>query len=159
MLLLYRGPLVDMTYVLASVVIPTSLWSSLCIMPDFPWITTTILEAHKDEVWNIKWSHDGAYLASASKDTSAIIWRRGVSVLYSSGSMKMKLMIYYYIVTTWFRLIITTTRLGCTSYPTWPRIWGIMFGLVARWHDPYHQRRELYQTLEYKGESSTDIIW
>ena len=50
-----------------------------------PWITTTILEAHKDEVWNIQWSHDGAYLASASRDKSAIIWRRGVSVLCPSG--------------------------------------------------------------------------
>jgi WD40 repeat protein len=54
---------------------------------DFPWITTTILEVHKDEVWNIKWSHDGAYLASASKDKSAIIWRRRVSVLCSSGEI------------------------------------------------------------------------
>ena len=54
-------------------------------MPDFPWITTAILEVHKDEVWNIQWSHDGAYLASASRDTSAIIWHRGVSVLCYSG--------------------------------------------------------------------------
>ena len=54
-----------------------------CNKSDFPRITTTILEVHKDEVWNIKWSHDGAYLASASKDKSAIIWRRGVSVLCS----------------------------------------------------------------------------
>lgn len=53
----------------------------VCTMPDFPWITTTILEVHKDEVWNIQWSHNGAYLASASRDKSAIIWRRGVSVL------------------------------------------------------------------------------
>jgi len=53
-------------------------------MPDFPWITTTILEAHKDEVWNIQWSHDGAYLASASQDKSAIIWGRGSSL--DSGS-------------------------------------------------------------------------
>ena len=56
-----------------------------CNKSDFPRITTTILEVHKDEVWNIKWSHDGAYLASASKDKSAIIWRRGVSVLCYSG--------------------------------------------------------------------------
>ena len=62
-------------------------------MPDFPWITTSILEAHKDEVWNIQWSHDGMYLASASKDKSAIIWRRGVSVLCPSG---MKLIIMFY---------------------------------------------------------------
>ena len=49
-----------------------------CSKNDFPRITTTILEVHSDEVWNIEWSHDGNYLASASKDRSAIIWRRGV---------------------------------------------------------------------------------
>ena len=68
-------------------------------MSDFPWITTAILQVHKDEVWNIKWSHDGAYLASASKDKSAIIWRRRVSVLCSSG-MEMKLTIMFIEVTT-----------------------------------------------------------
>ena len=67
-----------------------------CNKSDFPRITTTILEVHKDEVWNIKWSHDGAYLASASKDKSAIIWRRGVSALCYSGTMEMKLMIMVY---------------------------------------------------------------
>ena len=67
-----------------------------CNKSDFPRITTTILDVHKDEVWNIKWSHDGAYLASASKDKSAIIWRRGVSALCYSGTMEMKLMIMVY---------------------------------------------------------------
>lgn len=38
-------------------------------------MTTTILDGHTDEVWNIEWSHDGTYLASASKDKSVIIWR------------------------------------------------------------------------------------
>ena len=65
-----------------------------------PRITTTILEVHKDEVWNIKWSHDGAYLASASKDKCAIIWRRGVSVLCSSESTEMKLMVMFIKVTS-----------------------------------------------------------
>ena len=54
-----------------------------CEKSDFPRITTTILQVHTDEVWNIQWSHDGAYLASASRDKSAIIWRRGVSILCS----------------------------------------------------------------------------
>jgi WD40 repeat protein len=70
----------------------SSLYSDhRCNESDFPRITTTILEVHKDEVWNIKWSHDGAYLASASKDESAIIWCRGVSVLCYSGIMEIKL--------------------------------------------------------------------
>ncbi|KAF8350519.1 WD40 repeat-like protein [Amanita rubescens] len=46
-----------------------------CNKSAFPRITTTILDGHTDEVWNIEWSHDGGYLASASKDKSVIIWR------------------------------------------------------------------------------------
>ncbi|KAF8965302.1 WD40 repeat-like protein [Flammula alnicola] len=56
-----------------------------CNRSDFPTITTTILEVHTDEVWNIAWSHDGAFLASASKDKTAIIWRRGSSLNSSSS--------------------------------------------------------------------------
>lgn len=51
-----------------------------CSRSAFPLLTTTILEEHKDEVWNIKWSHDGQYLASASRDMSAIIWHIGVRI-------------------------------------------------------------------------------
>ncbi|KAF9469272.1 WD40 repeat-like protein, partial [Collybia nuda] len=46
-----------------------------CNKSAFPRITTTILEVHTDEVWNIEWSHDGLHLASASRDKTAIIWR------------------------------------------------------------------------------------
>ncbi|KAF8226747.1 WD40 repeat-like protein [Tricholoma matsutake] len=48
-----------------------------CNKSAFPRITTTILEVHTDEVWNMEWSHDGQYLATASKDKTAIIWRLG----------------------------------------------------------------------------------
>jgi WD40 repeat protein len=50
-----------------------------CDKESFPGKTTTILEVHSDEVWNVAWSHDGTRLASASKDKTAIIWRIGVS--------------------------------------------------------------------------------
>lgn len=49
----------------------------LCDSSCFPNTTTTILEVHADEVWNIEWSHSGEYLASAGKDKSAIIWKVG----------------------------------------------------------------------------------
>ena len=118
---------------------PFSLYSDhQCNKSDFPRITTTILEVHKDEVWNIEWSHDGAYLASASKDKSAIIWRRGVSILCSSGSMEMELMITFIKVTAWFQLILTT-RLGCTSYSAWSSILGRVLSLVTRWHHTSHK--------------------
>ena len=44
----------------------------------FPRITTTILQVHTDEVWSLEWSHNGKFLASASKDKSVIIWSVGV---------------------------------------------------------------------------------
>ncbi|KZT71398.1 WD40 repeat-like protein [Daedalea quercina L-15889] len=47
----------------------------LCDKEAFPRVTTAILEVHSDEVWNLEWSHSGNYLASASKDKTAIIWR------------------------------------------------------------------------------------
>lgn len=43
----------------------------------FPRITTTILQVHTDEVWSLEWSHNGKFLASASKDKSVIIWSVG----------------------------------------------------------------------------------
>lgn len=54
----------------------------VCDKDAFPRVTTAILEVHTDEVWNLEWSHSGNYLASASKDKTAIIWRVEVSQLY-----------------------------------------------------------------------------
>ncbi|KAH8980940.1 WD40-repeat-containing domain protein [Lactarius hatsudake] len=39
--------------------------------------TTAILQVHSDEVWGVEWSHNGKFLASASKDRSVIIWSVG----------------------------------------------------------------------------------
>ncbi|KAF9447666.1 WD40 repeat-like protein [Macrolepiota fuliginosa MF-IS2] len=50
-----------------------------CNKSDFPNTTTTILQGHTDEVWNMQWSHDGTYLATCGKDKTAIIWKTGVS--------------------------------------------------------------------------------
>ena len=51
-----------------------------CDRSCFPRVTSNILGVHTDEVWQIEWSHDGKYLASASKDQTAIIWEVGVSI-------------------------------------------------------------------------------
>ncbi|THH17111.1 hypothetical protein EW146_g3632 [Bondarzewia mesenterica] len=48
-----------------------------CERDFFPRFTTAILEVHTDEVWSLEWSHDGRWLASASKDHSVIIWSIG----------------------------------------------------------------------------------
>ncbi|KAG8948860.1 hypothetical protein FRC04_009198 [Tulasnella sp. 424] len=47
-----------------------------CSRAAFPNVTTNILE-HEDEVWNMVWSRDGRYLASASKDKKATVWYIG----------------------------------------------------------------------------------
>ncbi|KAI0312503.1 WD40 repeat-like protein [Amylostereum chailletii] len=48
-----------------------------CNSDMFPRVTTTILEIHTDEVWNLEWSHNGKRLATASKDKSVIVWAIG----------------------------------------------------------------------------------
>ena len=45
-----------------------------CGSSRIPTITTSIFEEHTDEVWYVKFSNDGTMLASASKDTTVIIW-------------------------------------------------------------------------------------
>jgi len=58
--------------------VPFSLYTDhVCGQEYFPGITTASLEVHTDEVWDIQWSHDGCYLASASSDKTAMIWKLG----------------------------------------------------------------------------------
>ncbi|KAA8528888.1 hypothetical protein F0562_033624 [Nyssa sinensis] len=45
-----------------------------CGRNQIPSQTLQILRAHKDEVWFLQFSHNGKYMASSSKDQSAIIW-------------------------------------------------------------------------------------
>ncbi|KAJ3220286.1 hypothetical protein HDU67_003301 [Dinochytrium kinnereticum] len=45
-----------------------------CDRSHFPGETLHVLEEHSDEVWFLSFSNAGRYLASASKDASAIIW-------------------------------------------------------------------------------------
>jgi len=45
-----------------------------CSPECIPSETKLILEFHKDEVWYVKFSHNGQFLASASKDATIVIW-------------------------------------------------------------------------------------
>ncbi|XP_022743740.1 WD repeat-containing protein 26-like isoform X2 [Durio zibethinus] len=45
-----------------------------CGKNQIPSQTLQILQVHNDEVWFLQFSHNGKYLASSSKDQSAIIW-------------------------------------------------------------------------------------
>ena len=46
----------------------------------FPSECVHVLTEHSEEVWYVKFSHDGTMLASASKDGQAVIWDVTVSV-------------------------------------------------------------------------------
>mmetsp|Transcript_7295 Transcript_7295/g.11568 ORF Transcript_7295/g.11568 Transcript_7295/m.11568 type:complete len:562 (-) Transcript_7295:159-1844(-) len=46
----------------------------ICSRDQIPRETQFVLDQHQDEVWYIQFSHNGAYLASASKDNTVIIW-------------------------------------------------------------------------------------
>ncbi|KAL8120592.1 WD repeat-containing protein 26 homolog isoform X1 [Apium graveolens] len=45
-----------------------------CGKDHIPSETLQILQEHKDEVWFLQFSHNGNYLASSSKDQTAVVW-------------------------------------------------------------------------------------
>eukprot|EP00158_Paraphelidium_tribonemae_P004381 Partr_v1_DN26722_c0_g1_i6_m8393 putative WD repeat domain 26 len=52
-----------------------SLYSDhVCGRDGFPCSTSHLFDEHTDEVWFVSFSHNGLFLASASKDHSVIIW-------------------------------------------------------------------------------------
>lgn len=60
------------------------LYDHQCGKSGFPNVTTSILDVHKGEVWQLEWSHDGRFLASAGEDKMAIIWKMGSTIDSSS---------------------------------------------------------------------------
>ncbi|CAH8392268.1 unnamed protein product [Eruca vesicaria subsp. sativa] len=54
-----------------------------CGKHQIPSQTIQILESHTDEVWFVEFSHNGKYLASSSKDQTAIIWEISADGHYS----------------------------------------------------------------------------
>jgi len=54
---------------------PITLYTNhVCDKTQFPSTSIEVLTEHRDEVWNVKFSHNGRFLASSSKDGSVIIW-------------------------------------------------------------------------------------
>eukprot|EP00741_Cyanophora_paradoxa_P019883 tig00021178_g19189.t1 len=53
---------------------PSLFEDHTCSRDLIPRETRQTLEAHTDEVWFVQFSHDGRHLASASKDTTVIVW-------------------------------------------------------------------------------------
>ncbi|XP_059658364.1 WD repeat-containing protein 26 homolog [Cornus florida] len=50
-----------------------------CGRDQIPSQTLQLLQEHSDEVWFLRFSHNGKYLASSSRDQSAIIWEVNVN--------------------------------------------------------------------------------
>jgi len=119
-------------------------------MSDFPCITTTVLKVHKDEVWNIKWSHDGAYLASASKDKSAIIWRTGSPVDSGSSSPQDQWVIHHILPGHPYSVVCLAWSIDdtilLTSSEHFIKLWNTETGICIR-------------TLEEHRETVTDMSW
>jgi WD40 repeat protein len=51
-----------------------------CSREQFPSKLVHVLEDHMDEVWFVSFSHNGRWLASASKDCQAILWDTKVGI-------------------------------------------------------------------------------
>ena len=61
---------------------PYSLYKDhQCDASQLPTVTTHILSGHLDEIWYMAFSNTGKWLASCSKDKTAIIWN--VQVFFS----------------------------------------------------------------------------
>lgn len=59
---------------------PISLYADhVCDKSVFPSQTTHILGGHEDQVWRVQFSHSGRYLATTSKDGTALVWQVVVS--------------------------------------------------------------------------------
>lgn len=120
-----------------------------CNKSAFPRITTTILEVHTDEVWNMEWSHDGHYLATASKDKTAIIWRLEVSHQSDVATALWGTLSLDHSVWCGFN-----TGMDTSFDIKGPPILCGMFGVVKGRFYTANQCREPYQTLEHQGEWS-----
>jgi WD40 repeat protein len=53
---------------------PSLYTDHACSIQEFPSTTTELLSDHSDEVYCVKFSHDGTRMATASKDKTIIIW-------------------------------------------------------------------------------------
>ncbi|KAG2349550.1 WD40 repeat-like protein [Suillus weaverae] len=112
----------------------------------FPRITTTILEVHSDEVWNVAWSHDGTHLASASKDKTAIIWRIGLEAEPSSRDCIAE-----------FILRDHPYPLGCLAWSLDDSILSTSADhLVFLWNT---KTGALMKTLENHAETVSALVW
>lgn len=75
-----------------------SLYSNhVCDRSQFPSVTTHIFRHHSDEVWYVAFSNNGKFLASASRDKTAIIWS----------------------LETWDKVHVLSDHTDCVSFLSW----------------------------------------
>ncbi|GLB34733.1 putative WD40 repeat-like protein [Lyophyllum shimeji] len=117
-----------------------------CNKSAFPRITTTILEVHTDEVWNMEWSHDGSYLATASKDKTAIIWRLSYDAEASTQEWTPHRILKDHPYAVGCLAWSKDDSVLLTSAENFIKIWNTKTGLCIR-------------TLEQHSETVTALAW
>ncbi|KAI8817138.1 WD40-repeat-containing domain protein [Fimicolochytrium jonesii] len=92
-----------------------------CSRQRFPCNTTHIFDEHTDEVWFIAFSHNGNYLASASRDTRVAIWSlQEWSLMHTlCGHTK---------AVTYLAWSPDDTKLLTASSDTYLRLWNVTTG-------------------------------
>lgn len=87
----------------------------------FPTVTRQILSEHSDEVWFLRFSNNGKYLATGSKDMTVILWKIEVLKNYVLKNYVLStFQIFYYIYEDFQFLISRNTAefrfitLNCT---------------------------------------------
>lgn len=121
-----------------------------CDKDAFPRTTTTILQVHDDEVWNLEWSHDGQYLASGSKDKTAIIWKVGVRHAPEGMFVLLERKLILFCLSACF--FASPSGMESAPYIARAPICGWVPSVVSGRLYPSHKCRTNHQTLEHKGE-------
>ncbi|KAF8167429.1 WD40-repeat-containing domain protein [Crassisporium funariophilum] len=105
-----------------------------------------VLKAHTDEVWTLAWSHSGAYLASASRDKTAIVWHLAVDPASQ--------------VPVWTPHLTLGCHLYCVSCLAWSPDDAFLITasehILNMWDT---QTGECVRSLEHHTETVTAIQW
>ncbi|KAG5220488.1 WD repeat-containing protein [Salix suchowensis] len=120
-----------------------------CDKDAFPRTTTTILQVHDDEVWNLEWSHDGQYLASGSKDKTAIIWKVGVRRAREVVFVLLRKNLSSFASSACF--FASPSGMEPAPYIAGAPICGWVPSVVSGRLHPSHKCRTNHQSMEHKG--------
>jgi len=110
-----------------------------CPKEMFPLITSNILKHHHDEVWNLKWSNDGQYLATAGMDKSAIIWHIGSETSPQERKCSMVRVIGEHQYTVGCLSWSPDDSMLLTSTESTIKVWNAKTGVFIRESNKHHE--------------------